>query len=122
MSCNASARSLAKLAAFMANKGKLNGTQILSESGWHPLHSNFTSAFMSGGPNIPTTLSQGGINIHDDLSLKKFDEFANHQKIYDSLSVSNNNRLGFLGWHGQGGVVMQWNVEHKIGFAYVPFD
>ena len=35
---NASARNLAKLAAFMANKGTLDGKQLLSEDGWNKLH------------------------------------------------------------------------------------
>lgn len=32
------------------------------------------------------------------------------------------NRVGFYGWTGFGGSVMQWDPTLKIGFAYVPVD
>ena len=36
--CSGNARGLAKLAAFMANKGSLNGEQLISEDAWEAAH------------------------------------------------------------------------------------
>ena len=82
----------------------------MTENGWNELHSKFTCAFMAGGPNIPSTFSKGGLNINDDLTSKEFEEFKDSPQLYKTITNSNLNRLGFIGWHGQGGCVMQWHV------------
>ena len=60
-----SARGGAKLAAFMANKGTLNGEVLLSEAGWEQLHAEPIMAPMwIYTAFIYTNFSQGGINLY----------------------------------------------------------
>ena len=96
---NCSARGLAKLGAAMANKGTFKGVKILGDKGWQALHADPTfSAMYDDGMDVPTNFTQGGIN--------KFEV------------VGGGGRDGYYGWAGFGGSVFQWNLEHKIGFAY----
>ena len=45
----ASARGLAKLAAYMANRGQLDGQVMLSEGCWDEMHAEPTAEVMHGG-------------------------------------------------------------------------
>jgi len=94
---NCSARGLAKLGAAMANKGSFKGVKILGEKGWEALHADPTFFAMYEGW-LPTNFTQGGVN--------KFEE------------EGGGGRDGYYGWYGYGGSVFEWNLEHKIGFAY----
>jgi len=94
---NCSARGLAKLGAAMANKGSFKGIKILGEKGWEALHADPTFFAMYEGW-LPTNFTQGGVN--------KFEE------------EGGGGRDGYYGWYGYGGSVFEWNLEHKIGFAY----
>ena len=101
------AKGLAKIAAVMANKGKLDGNRIISEEAWDSLHSNCETKPMyphNGSANF----SQGGVN--------RFDTVDNPYEFFKS----NEYRKGFVGWIGMGGSVFQWNPEHRIGFGYTP--
>ena len=40
MTMNCTARAMAKLGAFMANKGSLNGQTLMSEECWNEIHSD----------------------------------------------------------------------------------
>ena len=40
--CMSNARSLAVMGAYMANKGTLNGKQLISEQTWETMHSEQT--------------------------------------------------------------------------------
>lgn len=55
-----------------------------------------------------------------------YSEFKLQQEIKGSLPSIDVafHRLseGYVGWMGIGGSSMQWNPEHKIGFAYIPTD
>ena len=95
---NCSARGLALVAAAMANKGHVNGVQIIGSSSWESLHSDPVKAPIFG--IIPTNFTQGGVN--------KFEEEGGA------------GRDGFYGWYGYGGSVLQWHPELEIGFAYTP--
>ena len=53
---HASASSLAKLGAFMANKGVLGETRILNEDIWHQFHSDCVTA-LDFGINARTNFS-----------------------------------------------------------------
>ena len=58
---NASAEGLAKLAAFMANKGKLDNETIMSEKTWNSMHAGVMDSAMLGDIFM-THFSQGGVN------------------------------------------------------------
>ena len=92
---NCSARGLALVASAMANKGEVNGVQVLSKQGWEAMHQNPVEAPIFG---MPTYFTQGGVN--------KFDEASG--------------RDGYYGWFGYGGSVFQWHPDLRIGFAYTP--
>ena len=98
---NASAEGLAKLAAFMANKGKLGNEIIMSEKSWRTMHAGVTDSALLEDIFM-THLSQGGVNRYQS------DDFAGC------------GRDGFWGWMGYGGSVFQWHPDYRIGFAYVP--
>lgn len=99
---NCSARGLALVAAAMANKGSIHGSQVLSPEAWDKFHGETVEKPIYTGSHIlfQSNFSQGGIN--------KFSE-------KDGVG-----RDGYFGWFGYGGSVFQWNPELKIGFAYTP--
>jgi hypothetical protein len=65
---------------------------------------------------FPTHFTKGGINAFTyDKDPKESEMLALFNKQF------NEGREGWNGWTGVGGAVMQWNPEHVIGFAYLPF-
>ena len=98
---NASAEGLAKVAAFLANKGKLSKERLMTEHTWKMMHAEVTDAGLIGDWCM-THFSQGGVNRYQT------DDFFCC------------GRDGFWGWMGYGGSVFQWHPELRIGFAYVP--
>jgi len=98
---NASAEGLAKLAAFLANKGQLGSERLISEKTWRAMHAGVTDSGRLGD-KFMTHYSQGGVNQY---------------KNEDFLCCG---RDGFWGCMGYGGSVFQWHPELRIGFAYVP--
>jgi len=103
-----SARGLAIIGAVMANRGKLNGTEIISETGWEALHANPIKRNMF--LNILTNFTQGGVNL--GVTQVPPDPRSG---LRPHLGVE-----GFYGWHGMGGSLFQWHPRKQIGFAYVP--
>jgi len=95
---NCTARGLAVIAAAMANKGRFQGKEILSPSGWDAFHSDPTVDFLFA--NFPGNFTQGGV--------AKFEE------------PDRAGRDGYYGWFGYGGSIFQWHPGYKIGFAYTP--
>ena len=79
-----SARSLAKLAAFMANKGELGGKQLISRETWDQMHDNRT-LLPHYGMNMRQVFSQGGVSIFDKKALD--DEDLQNEKIIENLSA-----------------------------------
>jgi hypothetical protein len=65
--CFASARGLAKLAAYMANKGSLNGRQLISEETWNEVQADPTAEIESGVA-LTTTYTKGGLNLFQHSS------------------------------------------------------
>jgi CubicO group peptidase (beta-lactamase class C family) len=102
-----SARGLAKLAAAMANGGRLSGQQIMGEVACAALHGAPEQRNMMA---MNTIFTQGG--------LATFPEFNAADSVMDI--ALNRGREGYYGWIGLGGSVFQWHPEHRIGFAYVP--
>ena len=99
-----SARGLAKIAAVMANRGKLGGETYLPEDAWDALHAEPVTRSMA----FNTTFTQGGVAHFGGQSKTRLERAANQ------------GREGFYGWMGLGGSIFQWNPDKKIGFSYVP--
>ena len=59
---HASARGLARLAAAMANKGRLGGVQIMSEAGWQLLHQGDSVEVDAALSGCRTQFTQAGVN------------------------------------------------------------
>ena len=57
-----------------------------------------------------TCFTQGGVNHYCEL-----DDVPNGEVV-----LMPPDRIGYYGWDGLGGSVMQWNPDLKIGFGYVP--
>ncbi len=102
-----SARGLAKLAAVMANGGRLNGRSFLSTTAYDALHAAPESRRMT---SLHTTFTQGGLATFSSPS----------QDATLIESGLNRGREGYFGWMGLGGSIFQWHPDHRIGFAYVP--
>ena len=103
-----SARGLARVAAMMAAKGRLDGVQCLGENAWQALHDKPIPAQMGGV--MPTRFTQGGV-----------DQFLPCEKGSPLMERAfNNGREGFYGWMGLGGSIFQWHPQLDIGFAFVP--
>lgn len=102
-----SARGLAKLAAVMANGGRLGERQIMGEDAYAALHDAPVERNMLA---LKTSFTQAGLAAFASPG-------QGHTPIDAGLNVG---REGFYGWMGLGGSIFQWQPEHKIGFAYVP--
>lgn len=105
---NCSARGLAKVAAMMSGKGKLDNKEFLSQAAWQTLHDKAVTAKLGG--NVTTHFTQGGLNY--------FSMVGTTSSIADR--ALNQGREGFYGWMGLGGSIFQWHPEKDIGFAFVP--
>ena len=103
---HASARGLAKIASAMANQGKFESTQVLSQEAFDQLHEDAKEGDMVFHKNMFT---KGGV--------AKFGPVKNETKVDRTFYEK---REGFFGWYGLGGSVMQWHPDLKIGFAYIP--
>ena len=60
-SCLASARGLARLAAFMANKGTLGGKRLMGIGAWNAVHAEPQTAYDVMTCN-PETFTAGGVS------------------------------------------------------------
>ena len=111
--CNgiASARGLAKLASFLANKGTVSNRTLISEDTWEAMHGEEVVSPELEVGGIRTQFSQGGIN-----HFKDYDDDQSLEKRFKS------GRDGYRGWMGFGGSVCQYNPDLKIGFGYAPLD
>lgn len=103
-----SGRGLAKLAALMSARGKLEGRELLSENAWQALHANSVEAMMGG--TMLTRFTQGGVDC--------FQPCGPRSSMFER--AFNRGREGFYGWMGFGGSIFQWHPEKDIGFAFVP--
>ena len=57
-----------------------------------------------------TCFTQGGLNYYC-----KLEDVPNSEVV-----LMPEERIGYYGWDGLGGSVMQWNPDLKIGFGYIP--
>lgn len=105
---HASARGLARVAAMMAARGRLDDVECLSESAWEALHQHPAPAMMGGV--MPTRFTQGGV----DQYLRAGSGSPLLERAF------NDGREGFFGWMGLGGSIFQWHPQAEIGFAFVP--
>ena len=92
---------------MMAGGGTFEGREYLSKEGWQAMHAEAIRATLGFGDS---NFTQGGVN------------FFTHQGPESSEidRAFNNGRVGFYGWMGFGGSILQWNPEHEIGFGFVP--
>ena len=102
-----SARGLAKLAAAMANGGRINGEIVLDKTGHDALHA---APIERRTVLMNTRFTQSGLAFFKDSD-------GATGRLEAGL---NTGRGGFYGWLGLGGSVFQWHPEYRIGFAYVP--
>jgi len=92
---NCSARGLAKLAAYMANKGTgPDGKVLMNNNTWEAMHADSTKEVLL--LDIMSAFTQGGLGNYEDKE----------------------ERSGYFGWMGYGGSVFQWHPQLCIGFSY----
>ena len=94
---NASARGLAKMGAYMANRGTFEGKTIMSESSWNEFHSN--------------------VDVRPDESLGGLEYSMTNGGVATDYPLP-----GYMGWAGHGGSFFVWNPTNKVSYAYVPAD
>jgi len=106
MSANvfASARGLAKMGAYMANKGTFNGKTVMSKKAWKSFHAGESDVYDWTFKGI-TKLFNSGVSTYTDLK-----------------TDGTNPREGYFGWGGYGGSSLFWNPDLKISVAYIPSD
>jgi len=97
---NCSARGLARMAAAMANGGKVGDCEVLGPAGWQALHAEPTDGFLY---MRNSRFTQGGV-----------------AQMEEEDTSQTPGRDGYYGWMGYGGSVFQWHPELKIGFGYAP--
>jgi len=105
---NGSARGLAKVAAMMSARGKLQGREFLSDAAWRAAHANPLKATMGG--LLITRFTQGGVDSFEPCG----PDSTRFERDFNA------GREGFYGWMGFGGSIFQWHPELDIGFAFVP--
>ena len=98
MSANtkASARGLAYLGGFMANKGTFNGRTIMSGSAWDKVHANPTLE-PDFGSGMVTRFTDGGL---DDLTKPNVSDKVTWTPGWNEQQDMGR---GFYGWFGLGG-------------------
>ena len=96
---HASARAIAKLGAFMANKGSFQEKQLMSEEVWEEMHSEpvMQPRLGLGRGDIRNCFTKGGISKYGAECMEGIPSVAETQ-VFE-------NRLGFYGWMGLGGSV-----------------
>ena len=110
----------------MANKGKLDGVNLISESTCAEFHSEpKVEQDIHAFQGMKSAFTKGGANFFDhDLTgsverLPDFDYGAIADEFDYKISID---RQGFYGWCGLGGSIFQWHPELNMSFAYVPSD
>lgn len=107
----ASARSLAKLGAFMAGKGKCGEQEFISEETWEKMHSEPTLSVDDIGHS---QFTKGGFHLFDE----KLGDCLDIPIMKNMTKAMQKGREGYYGWMGFGGSVFQWHPELGISFAY----
>ena len=72
---------------------------------------------------LPTLKESERQEIFDPEIIKTYME--NKSQVFDANAVQyriNKNREGYIGWLGYTGSVLQWHLDQKISFAYVPAE
>ena len=103
----ASARGLAKLAAFLANKGTFNGQVLLNEESYNDMMSEPLERRGAGFGNV-TRFTKGGMNVakHSSKADNVPSNIYHMPKYSDTMSKCfNDNRDGYCGWAGLGGSI-----------------
>ena len=72
MTMNCTARAMAKLGAFMANKGSLNGQTLMSEECWNEIHSDPSVKHLN--THLQITMTKGGLGVWGIEALKRNDQ------------------------------------------------
>lgn len=105
----ASAKGMAKLAAFMANKGQFQGQTLISQDTWDKMHAEpkIENDVVFGA--LRTEFTQGGVNL--------FRDYSDDVKVEKMFKRGRN---GSYGWIGFGGSTMVWNPDLQLGFGYAP--
>jgi CubicO group peptidase (beta-lactamase class C family) len=115
LSLQATARGLAKLAAFMANKGTFQGQKLMSEETWNDFMSDSTTKNLL--TFLPTSMVKGGLMQCGLETMKK--GMPSHE-INAQDRLCHQYREGSFGWMGLGGSVIAFNPDRKIAYSYVP--
>ena len=87
------AKGLAKMGAFMANKGSFEGKQYISEETWNTFHSEQKLAFSDNF--YMTNFNQAGCAHYAFTDEMKNGTVPGGQNFLDH---TNNGREGFVGW------------------------
>ena len=96
------ARSLAKLAALIANEGEIDGIRLLSSE-------TVRKALEKQEPQYDRTLMKNIVRTMGGWGV--FDRRSDPENI-----IGNTN---YIGWQGYGGSVHYFNSDKKFGFSYV---
>lgn len=123
-SCFATARGLARFAAFMANRGSLDGKRLLSEETWEEFHSEATveNQVALGMRSIYTKGGVAEFDLDRVRATPRHPWFKNQYYPDQCEEAVNLHRQGYFGTFGYGGAVFNWHPELQIGFAYIPCD
>lgn len=105
----------------MANKGTLNGVELISEATWNEMMSDIKEVKEHV---LDSRYTKGGFMLYKHSS--NIDKQAGKNAwIGDTTLLEhcfNDNRDGWYGWWGYGGSIIQMYPELNIGFSYVPRD
>ena len=108
---HSSARGMAKMAAFMANKGTFEGKKLISEEIWEELHSE-TKVSEEWPHGTCTAFTKGGFSHHGLHVIENHKRFTGTDRLIPVEASQkmerhlHKHRADWYGWCGFGGSVM----------------
>ena len=100
------AKSLAKLAAVMANRGSRFGVTLMSEESWEKAHAEYpptTDEVIAYNGKLPMTKAGFGADLPSYM-------FERTDHVLTSTGK-------WFGWGGASGATMMWNPERDMAIA-----
>ena len=73
------------------------------------------------GP-VFSTYTKGGVYKWNPIKASEAPENVFNMQDFTSRCAegANRNRGGYYGWMGYGGSIFNWDLQHKISFAFIP--
>ncbi|KXS22520.1 beta-lactamase/transpeptidase-like protein [Gonapodya prolifera JEL478] len=118
------ARSLARLGAVMANRGKLGSFTLMDPLTWQEAHapeSDSMNIDLVTGSGETVTWAGWGLSSPGNVVPGALSDDVNGVPVKAELPASwKGSGFQWCGWFGAGGSGLHWCNEHQLAYAFVP--